>query len=139
MKLRHIIFTAALLALVSCSNTSSTNTTQTSPIVGKWNWVNSVGGFAGWTLTPKSEGYTCSVSFSDQSDYSIYRNDSLMQSGFYTVATSNGISHVSLPASSEMIFTGRVVFSGKMTISHDSLMISQDSISDGYTSLFIHK
>ena len=44
---------------------------------GKWKWVRSEGGFAGLTLTPKSEGYEKSVMING-SEYAEYKDDSLL-------------------------------------------------------------
>ena len=46
-------------------------------IEGKWKWVKSTGGFAGQTLTPRSEGYEKHIDING-SDYAEYRDDSLL-------------------------------------------------------------
>ncbi|MEZ5059577.1 MAG: hypothetical protein R2879_21295 [Saprospiraceae bacterium] len=51
---------------------------------GNWEWQESNGGFAGWQLTPASEGYTQSLEI-DTDTYKMYRNDSLLFESTYTI------------------------------------------------------
>ena len=46
-------------------------------LLGKWNWIQSQGGFAGQTLTPESEGYTLAITL-DEFYYTEFKNDSLI-------------------------------------------------------------
>lgn len=138
MKLRYLLFFIAGCWLSACSNSSSSGT-QSDSLLGRWQWNRTNGGFAGRTYTPATEGYSFAINFSSGSDYSIYRNDTLVRSGGYTITSSNGISHFLIPGGKDSLYLNRIVFAGKMDISHDSLMLSQDSISDGFSSLFIRK
>ena len=54
-------------------------------IVGKWSWVESVGGFAGVRLTPESEGYTKTHVYTPDSTFFGFRNDSLMIMAKYSI------------------------------------------------------
>jgi hypothetical protein len=138
MMLRCIVLFIAVCWLTACSNSSSSET-QSDSLLGRWQWNRTDGGFAGRTYTPATEGYSFAINFSSGSDYSIYRNDTLVRSGAYTILSSNGISHFFIPGGKDSLFMNEVVFAGAMMISHDSLMLTQDSISDGFSSLFIRK
>ncbi|TFH65818.1 MAG: hypothetical protein E4G91_01090 [Candidatus Zixiibacteriota bacterium] len=46
-------------------------------LIGNWEWVRSVGGIAGNTITPESAGYTKTTHFHTDSTYQEYRNDTL--------------------------------------------------------------
>jgi hypothetical protein len=49
-------------------------------LIGDWEWVRSVGGIAGNTITPESAGYTKTTHFQTDSTYQEYRNDTLFLS-----------------------------------------------------------
>ena len=49
-------------------------------LLGGWEWMHSVGGIAGNTITPESAGYTRIAQFLRDSTYWEYRNDSLFLS-----------------------------------------------------------
>lgn len=53
------------------------------PLFGEWEWVSSTGGFAGWTLTPESQGYTQSACFRSDSTFVFYKSDSLIAYGTF--------------------------------------------------------
>ena len=75
-------------------------------INGEWVWVESVGGFGGWTLTPESENKTRRLIIDDFL-YKEYVNDSLVLETLYDL----GISEKSLVGTEERTFielaTGR--------------------------------
>lgn len=54
-------------------------------IYQSWDWVKSVGGFAGITQTPATAGYTLRVVFRSNGTVQSYRNDSLELEGTYTI------------------------------------------------------
>jgi hypothetical protein len=49
-------------------------------LIGGWEWVRSVGGIGGNTITPESVGYTKETYFQRDSTYQEYRNDTLFLS-----------------------------------------------------------
>ena len=55
-------------------------------IRGSWEWVRSVGGFGGWTLTPSSEGITRQLLI-DKSTYREYENNILVAESAYVLET----------------------------------------------------
>ena len=69
-----LVFVAVSLGaiLFSCSGNVGSG-----KIEGKWKWVKSTGGFAGQTLTPKSEGYEKHIDI-NATEYVEYRDDSLL-------------------------------------------------------------
>lgn len=52
-------------------------------LLGSWDWVSSVGGFAGWTLTPESEGYHQTLTFYDNQFYVVTRDGEPIEQGMY--------------------------------------------------------
>lgn len=75
-------------------------------INGEWVWVESVGGFGGWTLTPESENETKKLII-DDFFYKEYVNDSLVLETQYDL----GVSEETLIGTEERTFielaTGR--------------------------------
>lgn len=59
-------------AIASCDEDCSAPAT----VIGEWTWAKSVGGFAGHTLTPESEGYTKKLVIDDHF-YTEYIDDSI--------------------------------------------------------------
>jgi len=137
MKPGCIVFAAALCCIFSCTYSPASNP-QTG-LNGTWKWNATIGGIGGWTYTPATEGFSCTVLFSNQSDYSLFRNDTLKRSGVYTLSSSNGISHLSIPIGDDSSFNYRILFDGAMRISHDTMMLSMDSVNDGFSSYFIRQ
>ncbi len=56
-------------------------------IVGEWTWVESVGGFGGWTITPESEMMTERLHI-DDFIFQEYRNDTLAFESEYDIGVS---------------------------------------------------
>ncbi|MGB2697292.1 MAG: hypothetical protein WBD28_05455 [Candidatus Zixiibacteriota bacterium] len=54
-------------------------------IIGKWNWVESLGGIGGVRLTPESEGYTKTYVFNPDFTFLSYKNDTLMIMAKYRI------------------------------------------------------
>ena len=61
-----------VVAMTSCDEDCTVPTT----VIGEWTWVKSVGGFAGHTITPESEGYTKQLVIDDHF-YTEYIDDSI--------------------------------------------------------------
>ncbi len=61
-----------VVAIASCDEDCTVPTT----VIGEWTWVKSVGGFAGHTITPESEGYTKQLVIDDHF-YTEYIDDSI--------------------------------------------------------------
>jgi hypothetical protein len=54
-------------------------------IVGKWNWIQSFGGYAGHYITPQSAGYSKTIIFDVNKYYSVFRDDSLTEKTTYQI------------------------------------------------------
>jgi len=133
MLLKYTLFCCSFCCLISCSDSSTITNSQQNTIIGEWQWNRTDGGIGGWHYTPASEGYTCKITFFDRSNCSLYRNDSLVQSGTYTITSSN------LSISGFIQWQPNIVFNGEFSIAHDSLIFSDDGIYDGLSSLYIRK
>ncbi|MDP4221545.1 MAG: hypothetical protein Q8916_03195 [Bacteroidota bacterium] len=141
MTKKYIILIVALGWFCSCSNSSSSDSSSDS-LLGVWQWANTSGGIAGMTYTPSTEGFAAKMVVSASSNYGLYRNDTLVRSGIYTVDTVGEKDHFHLSQSGDSIFFKQlphIVLTGAMQRSNDSLIIWNDSISDGFSSLFIRK
>ena len=68
--------TAALLTLAACYSSGPTGLAE--GLEGRWVWVESSGGIAGWTLTPESEGYDVRLEVDAEGTVRAFRNDSLI-------------------------------------------------------------
>jgi hypothetical protein len=49
-------------------------TNQTKLLIGKWNWIESSGGFGGGVLTPKTEAYTINIEFTKKNIFKSYKD-----------------------------------------------------------------
>jgi hypothetical protein len=81
-------FTLIFIALVFCSASSCNKNDDPGPsssLVGKWRWVKSVGGIAGTTLTPQTEGFTQTQVYGADSTYKMYRNNAIELENTFTV------------------------------------------------------
>jgi hypothetical protein len=54
------------------------------PLMGTWEWEVSVGGFAGETRTPLTEGFTWQLEFTAEGILHSYRDEVLQNTGTYT-------------------------------------------------------
>lgn len=80
MKVR--IIACIVLFLTGCSILSDQDKNK---LTGSWNWVSSQGGFAGWTLTPESTGYTQTLTFYEDRTYTITKDGDLQKQGTYEI------------------------------------------------------
>jgi len=58
--------------VTGCATTYAPTTPVEHELVGTWRWIKSVGGFAGETRTPETEGYTKTVQFTGDGTYRLY-------------------------------------------------------------------
>lgn len=85
MKYFTLVIAALLLCGVSsCHKNGSPGPASTS-IVGRWRWVKSVGGIAGMTATPASNGYNLTQVYDANSTFKLYKNDSLELQSKYSI------------------------------------------------------
>ena len=68
-----------------CSKQTSPTEPEPQGIYGNWNWVKSVGGIAGVTITPASAGYTERLMLKSDNNRESYRNDTLVATTQFTI------------------------------------------------------
>lgn len=82
-------FTLVIVALLLCGVSSCHKNGSPGPasisIVGRWRWVKSVGGIAGMTATPASDGYNLTQVYDANSTFKLYKNDSLELQSKYSI------------------------------------------------------
>jgi hypothetical protein len=81
---------ATCLLLWSCSEKyiptgASQGARSDSTYVGSWNWIKSIGGFAGTTRTPATDGYTVKIELTRDSVYNVYRDGGLTVSRRFSI------------------------------------------------------
>lgn len=91
MKLAKMAMLVAGLVLIAaagfnCAKQSSPTSPGESTYLGKWDWLKSMGGYAGWTLTPESVGYSQTLILAGSNVYQLYRDDLLLYNGLYSVS-----------------------------------------------------
>ena len=84
---RHSLVTLlACLTLLTASCTVLEPGSSDHPLVGSWEWLESTGGFAGWTLTPDSPGESPRwLVYRRDGTVSLYRSGSPVRTAYYTV------------------------------------------------------
>jgi len=98
-------------------------------IIGRWNWVQSNGGFAGVTETPESEGYTSYFIFKEDRTLEIYKNDTLKYQYIYTLSKEKTIFSIdSLPV---IMFGDHVAW--LYSFQTEDTLILNDNICDGFS------
>ena len=84
-----ILLVGMCLSLCNCSEmhvpTGTSGAQSDSTYIGSWNWVRSVGGFAGRTITPATEGYAIRIELTRDSIDNVYRDGSLMESRRFSI------------------------------------------------------
>ncbi len=86
-----LITSFALLLALGCGDDDDRpglgpgNTTPPPELTGSWEWVISVGGIAGTTLTPSSLGFSESLVFGHDWTFQHYRADTLIVESQYSV------------------------------------------------------
>ncbi len=77
------------MVLLQCGKSTVSPLKINEQLLGKWQWVSSIGGFAGWTLTPATEGYDKMLIFDSYSTFISRKIDSTgieNTNGSYTIA-----------------------------------------------------
>ncbi len=76
-----------IFCTLSCGCSKQTSPTEPEPqgIYGSWNWVKSVGGIAGLTITPAAAGYTERLVLKSDNNCESYRNDTLVATTQFTI------------------------------------------------------
>jgi len=87
---RTTLIFSALLSLVFFGCQKEHECMEAMGIFGEWTWVESKGGFGGWTLTPESEHLTRKLVI-DDFFYKEYVNDSLVLDTEYDLGISDDV------------------------------------------------
>ena len=82
LRLPWLFFLAILIVACSDNDYFRDQCNSTNSIIGHWEWVESNGGFGGWTLTPTSTGDTKRLEIDDLY-YTEFLNDSIVRHGQY--------------------------------------------------------
>lgn len=158
MRQRIALIACALLSvtLLACSSSSTeTPPTPLGPYDGTWKWVQTDGGIAGMTYTPKSEGYTCTLQISTSAQAIVWRNDTMLATAAYPVvkitdstyrfnfavgAQTDSLLHARLP---HVVLTSNpqnyTISLGSIGISRDTMVLWEHNVADGFESWFIRQ
>lgn len=71
--------------IAGCSNAVAPREVQLPDMYGNWQWVKSVGGFAGTTITPATSGYTQRITLKSDNSGEFYKNDTLTVAMRFTI------------------------------------------------------
>jgi hypothetical protein len=84
---KKIVTKSIAVILVSIIIGCTENSVESQPqgLTGSWEWVQSSGGFAGWTLSPDSVGFNLYYEFRSDSTVSQWQNDSLIFESKFSV------------------------------------------------------
>lgn len=128
LKFTYLILSVAILSACSISGSDS----NSSQIVGQWEWFRSTGGFIGETITPDSEGATnLQLIFKSDFSFSFFRADTLVTSGKYSISKKNGETIVSYDTAKEnFFFDQQIQFKGSDTL------ILADECADCYINFY---
>lgn len=72
---RNLLFSVLIVLFFTACEEEPDSLTR---LVGRWEWINSFGGFAGATYTPELTGDSIILEFTSESIYRKYFNDTLI-------------------------------------------------------------
>lgn len=98
-----------------------------SQLIGSWQWVSSVGGIAGHTITPETEGYSLTMMLTETDVYQLCRRDSLTVSGAYSYIHDEGL----------LIIRTRGRFEYQIALVGDTLKMGIVNVFDGYSHTYV--
>jgi hypothetical protein len=73
-----------ILTAINCSKDEEV--TEGSDLYGKWNWVSSISGLHGNTITPQTEGYTSSMEFKATRKIVFLKNDTVTGEKHFSIS-----------------------------------------------------
>lgn len=130
MKKLAISFIAIFLLISSCSDKVLL---ETNTIMGRWNWISSLGGIAGATYTPESTGKNIVLEFTPDSVYRQYLNDSLtIETGFHIITSVSIYDH----DSTKFITFDTVMMRRSVVFDTPNDLILRDEMYDGFSSYY---
>ena len=137
------ILVGILIAFVFLSSTCKKDIEIPDPelkkIFGKWEWIQSCGGFAGGCISPATQGYTISIEFSSNGIYKKYKNNNLVDREAFSFSQGTCIhnhqqvwfvSFTQMPPHHQSAFPMSVSFSG-----NDTLMLDDERY-DGFGHIY---
>ncbi len=131
--MKHTV-TIVLIAFVFLSSTCKKAMQVPNPalkkIFGKWQWIESSGGFAGKITTPSKAGYFERIEFSNEGIYQKFKNDSLIDRKPFSFSQKTSI-QTGKPAWVLSLNEGSI----SMTVSfsgQDTLMLNEQ-VHDGFS------
>ena len=96
-------------------------------LIGKWQWVESIGGIGGLHHTPESQGYSKTIEFTESSEYFEYKNDSLEILGCYSYIKQENI----------LVLRTQAYMTFSILLADDTLKLFQTNIYDGYNHIYV--
>jgi hypothetical protein len=73
-KFNRILFILIVLNVNACRKDITTPNSEAEKLFGKWMWIQSSGGIGGNSKSPKTEGYSNSIEFSDKGIYKTFKD-----------------------------------------------------------------
>lgn len=104
-------------------------------LAGTWQWVSSTGGIAGKTLTPASEGFERSLSFTYDLKYSNLKNSISQKSGKFEIIQAKSIYKTELV---DFIKYDDGTMSAIISQTSDELVLADNNY-DGFTDTYKRK
>jgi hypothetical protein len=138
-----IIYTLFFACLLSCESEMSND--LPTAFHHRWKWISTSGGFVGGLWTPTSTGKNFLFDFQNSDTVRVFRNDTLVHSGAYSL-TLNAEAHgweLLLYSSdtnlSKELNPGLKDFASIAEVISDTLTLYSWRRSDGYSSLYIRQ
>jgi hypothetical protein len=132
------LFLILLISIIGCKKEEvQKNSTSTGTgLVGKWEWVDSKGGFSYVHLTPQKLGYTYWIAFTNDSMYQVYdkKINIMTSSNRFTVFNAISIFTTHL----HQMMKADNMFRSSFEIRNDSLFMYEEA-ADGFDMIFIRK
>jgi hypothetical protein len=128
--MKKIIYFTALITFMACATHKKEVGNNANPLTGKWNWVNSTGGFAGIQQTPESTGKSRHLLI-DDTHIKYYEDQELINNEGYTTGFDKVIEHTE---EKEVIYSQNNKMS--YTIRNDTLILKEQCY-DCFTHVYI--
>ncbi len=127
--------------LASCRKDVALPDKSLGKLFGRWNWVQTSGGFDGRVLTPASEGYNQSAEFSADGIYKLFKNGDQMRKTKFTLTEGEsilGLGHVYMIKFYDAGQHGNEENPTMQSIrfgQHDTLVLTEEAF-DRYTAVY---
>lgn len=129
------LYSILLISFIGCQKEEVQKSSSGTGLVGKWEWVSTMGGFVAVHQTPQKLGYTYWIAFTNDSLYQVYdKYNHLTSSNHFTVFNDISIFTTHLH---QMLKTDNSIRSS-FEVRNDSLFMYEE-VSDGFDQVFIRK